>query len=197
MMPNEPIEQIVIEQALASRSHLAVACAVRQSFDTILKTVVGKFLQQLTTELTNSLGPTWKITAKAPETSQGEHLVFMIGKKNCFEYRRIVLGMYGSPSKAFMGILRVQPVSPFSEKDDEDLRANLATVITSSIKTDREWVGWWDVKHNTYSSWNSKVPDALCDMYYDTFQVVGYFKEAIQRCARTVEPIMDRCYPMV
>jgi hypothetical protein len=194
-MPNEGIQELVVEQALASEVNLKVACAVQQSFDAILKTIINQFLRQLATELSASLGADWNIIVELPNRSRGEHRVFRIGKKKWIDLRPIVLGMYGYPSRAFIGILRQQLVSAFSEKDDEDLRASLQNIIPASINQDDSWVAWWDVKHKTYGEWYSGNPKALCEMYYDAYQIVSYFKEAIESCAKTVEPLMDRCSP--
>jgi hypothetical protein len=194
-MPNEGIQELVVEQALASEVNLRVACAVHQSFDAILKAVISKFLRQLATEVSVSLGSEWKISVEAPNSSRGEHLVFTVGKTNWIKLRPIVLGIYSYPSKAFIGIQRKEPTSAFSETSDEDLCASLKSIIPSLKTRDQEWVAWWDVRHNTYGAWNSENPKVLCEMYYDTPQVVSYFKEAIERCARTVEPVMDRYCP--
>jgi hypothetical protein len=184
-MPNDKIQDLVFDQALKSKVNLGVACAVRQSFDAILKTVGNKFAR----ELSASLGPEWS-TIVEPDTSKGE--IFRIGKKTWINSRQIDLGMWHR--KRYIGVLRAQPVSTFS-KDDADLSASLKSIFPSSSKGDGKWVTWWFVEHSTYRIWNLQDPELLCAMHYDTSQVVSYFKGVIEPYAETVERLMDRRCP--
>jgi hypothetical protein len=193
---------LIVEHALASKSNLEVACAVRASFDAIERKIVLAFLDQLQTRLKGLLGSEW--TVSIGELSKPKYRYLVVGKKNWVDCRPIVLEKTGH--KVFIGIPKAQPCPALSEKDQEEIRDSLRKGGESLQPGDgATWVAWNYIQHKVYFAWNHTSPQALQEMAFGILpglgatsapsDVVTYFANLIKRWADAVSPVLDRCYP--
>jgi hypothetical protein len=191
-MPNEGIQELVVDQTLSSEENLAVACAVCSAFEPMVGKIVSKFLKKLEPALKTTLGDEWKIKAEFADFKRERH-VLTLGKTPWFNTCPIQLRVDRALRNAvYIGILKEQkPFTIIPAQDEYALRGRIAEKF-SGIEHNLEWVAYWYVQDNKYALWNAQNPETLRNMYFQTDDFVRFFEELIVDWARMVSPVLDR-----
>ena len=187
-MENEK-KNFIADHALLTEENFLLAAQVANSFEEIINRLVAKLLKNLKDDLTNVLGPEWKIDSSFENNAFDDWYFCIYKKKWLFDEKSVYDFGFSTDGKKLDGFYF------YAIRNTEVIKKPLNTVnqaLNEYYIKGRKGAGvvsdWWQYVDHDYRTWTH---DETLVKLYRQEEMVKYFKEQIITMKAIIEPIVD------